>query len=103
MGFGVDFLLCACVCVHSHSSFYDVVQVIKEDLFGDVAEERDVGKIADKIPEARASRSRLSLQLLAQIISGEELNAVINPIKEVMSFETQCCCHIFAAILILTE
>ena len=66
-----------------YATMYVVFKVAVEDLFGEVAEERDVTKIATKMPEARGSRSNLSLEILSRLISLNKIDDVLNPLQEV--------------------
>lgn len=53
------------------------------DLFGDVAEEKEVAQITAKLMEARASKSYDTFHLMAQFITDKCLLDVILPLKEV--------------------
>lgn len=75
----------------------------KTDLFGDLAEEKEVAKIVRKVSEAKSSKSCHIFQLLAQYITDSCLLDLILPIKEVLiathSFKTvnktqECLRHI---------
>ncbi|XP_065178820.1 small subunit processome component 20 homolog [Sycon ciliatum] len=65
-------------------SIVSVMQVVSEDLFGEVASERQVGKIADKVPEARSTRSRLIVQLLARFVGSDEIQSLLQPMRDVL-------------------
>ena len=54
------------------------------DLFGVAAEERREGEIASKLPEARASQSIKSYEILAMFLSPSMLPQLLTPLKEVI-------------------
>ena len=54
-----------------------------EDLFGQVAEEKEVAGVTSKLFEARSMKSYDSYKILAQVISRDSLMAFITPLKEV--------------------
>lgn len=56
------------------------------DLFGVAAEERREGEIASKLPEARASQSVKSYEMLAMFLSPSMLPQLLKPLKEVILF-----------------
>lgn len=56
-----------------------------EDLFGQVAEEKEVAGVTSKLFEARSMKSYDSYKILAQVISRDSLMAFITPLKEVRS------------------
>ncbi|XP_034333284.2 small subunit processome component 20 homolog [Magallana gigas] len=58
--------------------------VFHEDLFGQVAEEKEVAGVTTKLFEARSSKSYDSYRILAQVISRDSLMAFITPLKEVL-------------------
>ncbi|XP_061192168.1 small subunit processome component 20 homolog [Saccostrea echinata] len=58
--------------------------VFHEDLFGQVAEEKEVAGVTSKLFEARSMKSYDSYKILAQVISKESLMAFITPLKEVL-------------------
>lgn len=53
------------------------------ELFGPVAEEKDVKGIVSKLMEARHSKSADSYEFLAQFTSQERVTQLILPLKEV--------------------
>ena len=53
------------------------------DLFGEPTREREVDKIATKLPEARSTKSFESFEIVAKNISSNELLEIITPLKEV--------------------
>lgn len=60
-----------------------VVQIFNNELFGAVAEEKEVKGIVSKLMEARHSKSMDSYELLAQFCSKESITSLILPLKEV--------------------
>ncbi|XP_078326712.1 small subunit processome component 20 homolog isoform X1 [Crassostrea virginica] len=58
--------------------------VFHEDLFGQVAEEKEVAGVTSKLFEARSMKSYDSYKILAQVISRDSLMAFITPLKEVL-------------------
>lgn len=60
-----------------------VVQIFNNELFGAVAEEKEVKGIVSKLMEARHSKSMDSYELLAQFCSKESIASLILPLKEV--------------------
>lgn len=65
------------------SSFFPVGQIFNNELFGAVAEEKEVKGIVSKLMEARHSKSMDSYELLAQFCSKESVTKFILPLKEV--------------------
>lgn len=63
-----------------HFSFF---KVLVEDLFGEVAKEREVEKIANKLPEAKTCKSFDSFEILAKFAGTRSLTALVSPLKEV--------------------
>ncbi len=60
-----------------------VGQIFNNELFGAVAEEKEVKGIVSKLMEARHSKSMDSYELLAQFCSKESVTKFILPLKEV--------------------
>jgi len=58
-------------------------QIFNNELFGAVAEEKDVKGIVSKLMEARHSKSMDSYELLARFCSKESITKLILPLKEV--------------------
>ncbi|KAF3796079.1 Small subunit processome component 20-like protein [Nymphaea thermarum] len=60
----------------------DLLMVVENDIFGDVGEQKEVGKIASKLKEARKKKSFETLKLIAQSITFKT-NAVklFSPVK----------------------
>lgn len=79
-----------------------IVQIFNNELFGAVAEEKEVKGIVSKLMEARHSKSMDSYELLAQFCSKESITSLILPLKEVSRESRQstansrsCCCFSF--------
>ena len=58
-------------------------QVLVDNLFGEVANEREVDKIANKLPEAKSSRSYDSFEILGKLVGPAYLTNVVAPLKDV--------------------
>lgn len=69
--------------VFSFLIFFPVGQIFNNELFGAVAEEKEVKGIVSKLMEARHSKSMDSYELLAQFCSKESVTKFILPLKEV--------------------
>lgn len=54
-----------------------------EDLFGEVAKEREVEKIVNKLPEAKTCKSFDTFEMLAKFAGTRSLTLLISPLKEV--------------------
>lgn len=65
-----------------------VIQIFNNELFGAVAEEKEVKGIVSKLMEARHSKSMDSYELLAQFCSKESITSLILPLKEVSREKT---------------
>lgn len=60
-----------------------ILQLCKKDLFGAVAEEKEVNQIAGKLQEARKTKSYDTFQILAQTVTEKCLFDLIVPLQEV--------------------
>lgn len=60
------------------------MQICKADLFGILAEEKEVVKIVRKISEAKAAKSYNTFKLLAQYVTESCLLDLVLPVKEVL-------------------
>lgn len=60
------------------------VQICKADLFGAIAEEKEVVKIARKTSEAKSTKTYDTFKLLAQFITESCLLDLLLPVKEVL-------------------
>uniref|UniRef100_A0A8C4I8L6 Small subunit processome component 20 homolog n=1 Tax=Dicentrarchus labrax TaxID=13489 RepID=A0A8C4I8L6_DICLA len=61
-----------------------LIDIFNNELFGAVAEEKEVKGIVSKLMEARHSKSMDSYQLLAQFCSKESVTKFILPLKEIL-------------------
>lgn len=60
------------------------LQVCKVDLFGQLADEKDVAKIINKTSEAKSTKSYDTFQILAQFITEKCLLDLLLPLKDVL-------------------
>lgn len=58
-------------------------KVLVEDLFGEAAKEREVEKIANKLPEAKTCKSFDTYEILAKFVGTRALTGLVSPLKEV--------------------
>ncbi|KAM3924125.1 small subunit processome component 20 homolog [Leptodactylus fuscus] len=65
-----------------------LIQIFNHELFGDIAEEKEVKGIVSKVMEARSSKSYDSYELLAQFIGKDHVIKLILPLKEVLEKTT---------------
>ncbi|KAM5170183.1 small subunit processome component 20 homolog [Mantella aurantiaca] len=65
-----------------------LIQIFNNELFGDIAEEKEVKGIVSKVMEARSSKSYDSYELLAQFIGKDQVLKLILPLKEVLEKTT---------------
>lgn len=63
--------------------FSSFSKVLVEDLFGEVAKEREVEKIANKLPEAKTCKSLDTFEILAKFAGTRSLTVLVSPLKEV--------------------
>ncbi|MBN3303699.1 UTP20 protein, partial [Amia calva] len=61
-----------------------LVQIFHSELFGSVAEEKEVKGIVSKVMEARRSKSFDSYEILAQFSGKDQVTQLILPLKEVL-------------------
>ncbi|XP_048124200.1 small subunit processome component 20 homolog [Alosa alosa] len=61
-----------------------LVQMFNNELFGPVAEEKEVKGIGSKLMEARHSKSADSYELLGQFCSQEKVTQIMLPLKEIL-------------------
>ncbi|KAM8884134.1 small subunit processome component 20 homolog [Synchiropus picturatus] len=61
-----------------------LIDIFNNELFGAVAEEKEVKGIVSKVMEARHSKSMDSYELLAQFCSRESITKLILPLKEIL-------------------
>ncbi|XP_078664356.1 small subunit processome component 20 homolog isoform X2 [Branchiostoma floridae x Branchiostoma belcheri] len=61
-----------------------LVEVLNEELFGKLAEEKEVEGITSKLKEAKSSKSSDSYEMLAKFVSKTSLARLVLPLKEVL-------------------
>ncbi|KAG9345665.1 hypothetical protein JZ751_008809 [Albula glossodonta] len=61
-----------------------LLEIFNNELFGSVAEEKEVKGIVNKLMEARSSKSMDSYELLAQFAGKEHITRLILPLKEIL-------------------
>lgn len=61
-----------------------MIEIFNHELFGDVAEEKEVKGIVSKVMEARTSKSYDSYELLAQFVGKDLVIKLILPLKEIL-------------------
>ncbi|MBN3281355.1 UTP20 protein, partial [Polyodon spathula] len=61
-----------------------LVSIFNSELFGDIAEEKEVKGIVSKVMEARHSKSYDSYEILAQFIGKDRVTQLILPLKEIL-------------------
>uniref|UniRef100_A0A3B3E1E9 UTP20 small subunit processome component n=1 Tax=Oryzias melastigma TaxID=30732 RepID=A0A3B3E1E9_ORYME len=61
-----------------------LIDIFNNELFGSVAEEKEVKGIVSKLMEARHSKSMESYELLARFCSRESITKLILPLKEIL-------------------
>nr|XP_057934713.1 small subunit processome component 20 homolog [Doryrhamphus excisus] len=77
-----------------------LIDIFNNELFGVIAEEKEVKGIVSKLMEARHSKSMDSYQLLAQFCSKESITELILPLKEILENSSSLkVCHRVAAVL----
>ncbi|KAM8974068.1 small subunit processome component 20 homolog isoform 2-T2 [Pelodytes ibericus] len=65
-----------------------LIQIFNQELFGDVAEEKEVKGIVSKVMEARSSKSYDSYELVAQFVGKDQVVKMIVPLKEILEQTT---------------
>ncbi|XP_029455579.1 small subunit processome component 20 homolog [Rhinatrema bivittatum] len=65
-----------------------LVEIFNHELFGDIAEEKEVKGIVSKVMEARSSKSYDSYELLAQFVSKGQVIKLILPLKQILETTT---------------
>ncbi|KAF7667571.1 hypothetical protein LDENG_00057170 [Lucifuga dentata] len=77
-----------------------LIDIFNNELFGAVAEEKEVKGIVSKLMEARHSKSMDSYKLLAQFCSKETITKLILPLKEILENSSSLkVCNRVAAVL----
>ncbi|CAH2277583.1 small subunit processome component 20 homolog [Pelobates cultripes] len=65
-----------------------LIQIFNHELFGNVAEEKEVKGIVSKLMEARSSKSYDSYELVAQFVGKDHVVKMIVPLKEILEHTT---------------
>ncbi|KAI3984708.1 hypothetical protein MKX01_039325 [Papaver californicum] len=87
LGYTLNFILCKAlansVVGKLDYCLEELLSVVENDILGDVAEEKDVEKIASKMKETRKRKSFETLELIARNVSFKESNAMklLSPVK----------------------
>lgn len=77
-----------------------ISDIVAEDLFGQLAEEREVPEAVSKLPEAKSSKGLATLEIVSSKLSPQLLPSLIAPLKKVgavcasvfaMGSTTLCC------------
>ncbi|KAM4569832.1 small subunit processome component 20 homolog [Odontesthes bonariensis] len=77
-----------------------LIDIFNNELFGAVAEEKEVKGIVSKLMEARHSKSMDSYELLARFCSKESITKLILPLKEILETSSSLkVCNRVAAVL----
>uniref|UniRef100_A0A3Q2YK22 UTP20 small subunit processome component n=1 Tax=Hippocampus comes TaxID=109280 RepID=A0A3Q2YK22_HIPCM len=77
-----------------------LINIFNNELFGVVAEEKEVKGIVSKLMEARHSKSMDSYQILAQFCSKESITMLVLPLKEILeNSKSLKVCNRVAAVL----
>ncbi|KAM4523536.1 small subunit processome component 20 homolog [Fundulus diaphanus] len=77
-----------------------LIGIFNNELFGSVAEEKEVKGIVSKVMEARHSKSMDSYELLARFCSKESVTTLILPLKEILETSSSLkACNRVAAVL----
>lgn len=63
----------------------DIVDILINDVFGEVGEEKETEEIKNKMKEAKTMRSFESFELLAKIVEFKNMGIILLPIKELMN------------------
>uniref|UniRef100_A0A3B3Y953 Uncharacterized protein n=1 Tax=Poecilia mexicana TaxID=48701 RepID=A0A3B3Y953_9TELE len=77
-----------------------LIGIFNNELFGTVAEEKEVKGIVSKVMEARHSKSMDSYELLARFCSKESITKLVLPLKEILETSSRLkVCNRVAAVL----
>ncbi|XP_032444903.1 small subunit processome component 20 homolog isoform X2 [Xiphophorus hellerii] len=77
-----------------------LIGIFNNELFGSVAEEKEVQGIVSKVMEARHSKSMDSYELLARFCSKESVTKLVLPLKEILETSSRLkVCNRVAAVL----
>lgn len=63
----------------------ELVMIFIDDIFGTVGEEKDVEAITNKLKEAKTTKSFLSFQIAARVVSPESFPKIMDPLKDAMA------------------
>ncbi|XP_043565729.1 small subunit processome component 20 homolog isoform X2 [Chiloscyllium plagiosum] len=61
-----------------------LIEIFNHELFGEIAEEKEVKGIISKVMEARSSKSYDSYQILARFVGRAQVTKLILPLKEIL-------------------
>ncbi|KAL1915418.1 uncharacterized protein VTP21DRAFT_6876 [Calcarisporiella thermophila] len=62
----------------------EVVEVLVDDIFGEIAEEKEVDELRGKMRESKSVRSFESFELLGKIVRFKSVGVVLIPIRDIM-------------------
>uniref|UniRef100_H3APA8 UTP20 small subunit processome component n=1 Tax=Latimeria chalumnae TaxID=7897 RepID=H3APA8_LATCH len=65
-----------------------LIEIFNHELFGEIAEEKEVKGIVSKVMEARSSKSYESYEILAQFVGKNRVTRLILPLKEILENTT---------------
>ncbi|KAJ6656317.1 hypothetical protein lerEdw1_003820 [Lerista edwardsae] len=65
-----------------------MIEIFNHELFGEVAEEKEVKGIVSKVMEARRSKSYDSYEIVAQYVGKDQVTKLILPLKEILENTT---------------
>ncbi|KAI9030419.1 armadillo-type protein [Hyaloraphidium curvatum] len=65
----------------------DVTEILQQDLFGVVAEEKEVAELAKKMRESKVSKSLDSYELIASVVSLDRVGLLLRPLREIADRE----------------
>ncbi|XP_066490771.1 small subunit processome component 20 homolog [Tiliqua scincoides] len=65
-----------------------LIEIFNQELFGEVAEEKEVKGIVSKVMEARRSKSYDSYEIVAQYVGKDQVTKLILPLKEILENTT---------------
>ena len=70
-----------------------ISDILKEDLFGSPAEERESGEGVAKIPESKTPQSYNTYEIVARYLSPKLVPQLLAPIKEVCTYSVVALLH----------
>lgn len=71
------------------SSVEELVGLCKQEIFGRPAEDKEIAQILAKTSEAKKTKSYDTLLIIATYISADKLDALFNPLKELVKTSTE--------------